>query len=152
MKIGGKLKMMTTRQQHISSLFVTLILASILLGTTAAAAGQTTLEITEIKAGIGKVSLTVKNTGNETATNITTVIAVTGGLLQRINVTKICSGCGQCNNTILPGATKTESTSEAGFILGIGPVTIATSAEALNAAKVTKTASGFVLGPFIIIK
>jgi hypothetical protein len=117
----------------------------------AATLNQTTLDITEAKGGFGKVSASVKNIGNETAENITMVISVKGGILGKINLTKICSGCGNCSNTIIPGAIKTESTAEAGTILGIGPITISVSAEASNAAKVEKTFTGFVLGPLVII-
>ncbi len=112
---------------------------------------QPTLEITEAKGGFGKVSASVKNIGNETAENITMIIAVKGGILGKINLTKICSGCGNCSNTIIPGAIKTESTAEVGTIIGIGPITITVSVEASNAAKVEITFNGFVLGPLVLI-
>jgi hypothetical protein len=73
------------------------------------------------------------------------------GILGRINITKTCVGCGNCSNSLLPNATKTESTSEAGRIVGFGPVTIMVSAEASNAEKVNKTFNGFVLGLFVIV-
>jgi len=118
---------------------------------TAASLDQTTLEITAVKGGFGKVSVTVKNIGTETAEEITMIISVKGGVLGRVNLTKICSGCGNCTNSILPNATKTESTAEAGKIIGFGPVVISASAEASNAAKVEKTYNGFVLGLFVIV-
>jgi hypothetical protein len=118
---------------------------------TAASLDQTTLEITAVKGGFGKVSVTVKNIGAETAEEITMIISVKGGFLGRVNLTKICSGCGNCTNSILPNATKTESTAEAGKIIGFGPVVISASAEASNAAKVEKTYNGFVLGLFVIV-
>jgi hypothetical protein len=111
----------------------------------------TTLEITAVKGGFGAVSVTVKNTGTVTANNITMIISVKGGILGRVNLTKICSGCGNCTNSILPNATKTENTAEAGKIIGFGPVVISASAEASNAAKVEKTYNGFVLGLFVIV-
>jgi len=52
------------------------------------------------------------------------MISVKGGILGRINMTKICSGFGNCSNSIEPNAIKTESTAEAGKIVGFGPVTI----------------------------
>jgi hypothetical protein len=76
---------------------------------------------------------------------------VKGGLLGRVNLTKICSGCGNCTNSILPNATKTENTADAGRIIGFGPVVITASAEASNAAKVEKTYNGFALGPLVIV-
>jgi len=118
---------------------------------TAASLDQTTLEITEVKGGFGKVSVTVKNIGTETAEEITMIISVKGGILGRVNLTKICSGCGNCTNSILSNATKTENTAEAGRIIGFGPVVITASAEASNAAKVEKTFNGFVLGPLVIV-
>lgn len=118
---------------------------------TSCAAAPTTLEITAVKGGFGTVSVTVKNTGTVTAENITMTISVKGGILGRINITKICSGCGNCSNSILPNATKTESTAEAGRILGFGPVTILATAEASNAARVNATYSGFVLGFLVIV-
>ena len=79
------------------------------------------------------------------------MISVKGGILGRINMTKICSGFGNCSNSIEPNATKTESTAEAGRIVGFGPVTIMVSAEASNAERVNKTFNGFVLGFLVII-
>ncbi len=118
---------------------------------TAAPLDQTTLEITAVKGGFGKVSVTVKNIGNVTAEEITMIISVKGGLLGRVNLTKICSGCGNCTNSILPNETKTENTAEAGKIIGFGPLVIVASAEASNAAKVEKTFNGFVLGLLVIV-
>ncbi len=136
---------------------ITIGLLFMLLGTllvtssSAAPLNQTTLQITEAKGGFVKVSASVKNIGNETTENITMIIAVKGGILGRINLTKICSGCGNCSNTIIPGAIKTESTAEGGTIIGIGPITVTVSVEASNAAKVEKTFNGFVLGPLVLI-
>jgi len=104
-----------------------------------------------VKGGFGKVSVTVKNIGNSTAENITMIISVKGGILGRINITKICSGCGNCSNSIEPNATKTESTAEAGRIIGFGPIIITASAEASNAERVNKTYNGFVLGFLVIV-
>ncbi|MCX6670958.1 MAG: hypothetical protein NTX92_03450 [Euryarchaeota archaeon] len=139
--------------QKISSMGLIFMLLGIIIAAscTATPLDQTTLEITAVKGGFGKVSVTVKNIGNETAENITMIISVKGGILGRVNLTKICSGCGNCTNSILPNATKTESTAEAGRIIGFGPVVISASAEASNAAKVEKTYNGFVLGLLVIV-
>ena len=118
---------------------------------TATQATQTTLEITAVRGGVGKVSVTVKNIGDETAKNVTITISVKGGFFNKIDITKICSGCGQCSNSIEPNATKTESTADAGRIIGFGPVSITVSAQAANADKIEKTSTGFVLGPLVIV-
>lgn len=139
--------------QKVTSVGVITLLLGILLATTCTAAplDQTTLEITAAKGGFAKVSVTVKNIGNETAENITMCISVNGGLLGRINLTKICTGCGNCTNSILPNVTKTENTAEAGKIIGFGPLVITASAEASNAAKVEKTFTGFIFGILVIV-
>jgi hypothetical protein len=139
--------------RKVSSMGLIIMLLGIIVAasSTATPLDQTTLEITAAKGGFGKVSVTVKNIGNETAENITMIISVKGGLLGRVNLTKICSGCGNCTNSILPNATKTENTADAGRIIGFGPVVITASAEASNAAKVEKTYNGFALGPLVIV-
>jgi hypothetical protein len=132
---------------------IILMLVCIVIGTscTAKQESPTILDITTVKGGFGKVSVTVKNIGESTAENITMIISVKGGILGRINITKICSGCGNCSNSIEPNATKTESTAEAGKIVGFGPITIIASAEASNAERVNKTFNGFVLGFLVIV-
>lgn len=137
-----------------SSLCIGIMLVFIAVVSSFAAAQQTQaiFEITEAKGGFGTVSITVKNIGDSTAKNITIIISVKGGILNKIDIEKVCSGCSMCNATIKPNATKTESTSGAGFIIGLGPITITASAEATDTAKVEKTFSGFVLGPFVLIK
>lgn len=138
--------------QKVTCMGLIIMLVGIVAASSSAASlDQTTLEITAVKGGVGKVSVTVKNIGTETAEEITMIISVKGGILGRVNLTKICSGCGNCTNSILPNATKTESTAEAGKIIGFGPVVISVSAEASNAAKVEKTYNGFVLGLFVIV-
>lgn len=118
---------------------------------TATQQSQTTLDITEVTGGLGKVSMTVKNIGDSTAEKITMSLSVKGGILNNIDIEKICGGCDACGTTIEPNAIKTESTSEAGFIIGFGSITITASAEAENTEKVEKTFTGFVIGPLVII-
>jgi hypothetical protein len=139
--------------QNALGLSMVFMLVCLLIGTSCAAAqlSPTSLEITAVKGGFGKASVTVKNIGNSTAENITMTISVQGGMLKKINVTKICSGCGNCSNSIAPNATKTETTAEAGYIIGFGPVVITASVEATNAEKVEATYNGFVLGPFVLV-
>jgi len=129
------------------------MLVCIAVGTSCTAKQQspTILDITAVKGGFGSVSVIVKNIGDSTAENITMIISVKGGILGRINITKICIGCGNCSNSIEPNATKTESTAEAGRIVGFGPVNIMASVEASNAERVNKTFNGFVLGFLVIV-
>lgn len=127
----------------------TLVVVSVVSSSAMAQNTQPIFDITEATGGFGKVSVTVKNIGDATAENITIIIAVTGGVFNKIDIVKVCSGCDMCGATIEPNGTKTESTSEAGFILGFGPITITASAEAKDTAKVEKTFSGFVFGPFV---
>ena len=63
----------------------------------------------------------------------------------------MCTGCGGCGTTILPGKTKIESTRESGIIFGLGKIDIIVTAEAENADLVTEEITGFVLGPFVLI-
>lgn len=136
-----------------SSLSIILILVCITIGASCTAIQQssTILDITDVKGGFGNVFVTVKNIGDSTAEKITIMISVKGGIFNRINITKTCSGCGNCSNSTEPNATKTESIAEAGRILGFGPIVITTYAEALNAERVSKTYNGFVLGFLVII-
>ncbi len=136
-----------------SGLSIIFMLVCIAVGAscTATQQSQTIFAITEVKGGLGKVSVTIKNIGDTTAENITIIISVKGGIFNKIDIEKICSGCDTCGTTIEPNGIKTESTSEAGFIIGLGPITITASAEAANTAKVEKIYTGFVLGPFVIV-
>ena len=113
---------------------------------------DTELEISAINGGFAQVTIDVKNIGSEIAEEIEMTIEVKGGFLAGIDVLKVCSGCSSCGTTLDPGAIKTESTNEAGLILGFGPITVAASASAINAPEVSLDATGFVIGPFVIIQ
>ena len=130
---------------------LTLVFVAVVSSCAAGQHTQPVFDITEATGGFGQVSVTVKNVGDATAENITIIISVQGGIFNKINIEKVCSGCDMCGTTIPPNGTKAESTSEAGFILGFGPITITASAEAKDTAKVEKTFSGFVFGPFVRI-
>jgi hypothetical protein len=108
------------------------------------------LEIVRIYGRIGRVCTEIKNIGDQEAEEVVITITVQGGIFQRINVTKICSGCGSCNTTIPPNGSKIECTNT--FILGLGNIDITVTAEANNSAKVTNTKTGLVIGFFIIIQ
>jgi len=112
---------------------------------------ETELEIDEIVGHIGAVVVAVTNVGDTVAEDITITISVEGGILGKIDIYHECGGCSQCGTTLDPGAIKTESTLEEGYIIGFGQVEITVTASASNADEVTKTLNGLVIGPFIII-
>ena len=112
---------------------------------------STDLEIIDVQGGFGAITVDIKNIGDYTAENVSSTISVNGGLLSGINLTHTCSGCSECENTLEPGAIKTESTRGAGLIFGLGPIEITISTEAKNAEEVSVTENGFVIGPYISI-
>jgi hypothetical protein len=111
----------------------------------------TTLEITDVRGGIGGVTADIKNIGIVTADNFFITISVTGGILNKINILKECGGCGGCGTTIVAGDIKSESTLESDFIIGFGKIDIIVTAEADNADLVTIETNGFFLGPLVLI-
>jgi hypothetical protein len=111
----------------------------------------TQLEINNVKGVFGGVTVDIKNIGDEVAEDIAILIVVNGGLFGNIDMIKECAGCGACGTTLAPDAIKSESTTEAGYIIGLGPVDITVSSWATNAPEVTEDLSGFVIGPFILI-
>jgi hypothetical protein len=112
---------------------------------------DTTLEITDIRGGLGQITVDVANTGDITAEEVAIFTTVTGGLFNNIDIYHQCSGCEICGTTLEPNAIKTESTLEAGVIFGIGPVEISVVASALNADEITTQVNGIVFGPWVII-
>jgi hypothetical protein len=112
---------------------------------------ETELQIDEVVGHMGAVVVTVKNVGDTIAEDITISISVEGGILGKIDIYHDCSGCSQCGTTLDPGAIKTESTLEEGFIIGFGQTEITVTASASNADEVTMTLNGLVIGSFIII-
>jgi hypothetical protein len=111
----------------------------------------TTLEITDVRGGIGGVTADIKNIGTVTADNFFITISVTGGIFNKINILKECGGCGGCGTTIVVGDIKSESTLESDFIIGFGKIDIIVTAEADNADLVSIETNGFVLGPLVLI-
>lgn len=111
----------------------------------------TSIEISTIRSGIGSIIVDIENTGVFTATNISTSIIANGGMFSRININHSCTGCTACSSSLSPGETKTESSREAGFIFGVGPLTINVTVNASNADRIMLEKTGFILGPFILI-
>jgi len=142
---------MIMKKLWIPTLLIAIVLASSIQVAGSQNNDTTTLEITDIRGGIFGVTADIKNTGNVTAENFTITLSVKGGMLNNIDIFQECTGCGNCGTTILPGKTKSESTRESGIIIGFGKIDIIVTAEAENADLVTKEATGFVLGPFVLI-
>jgi hypothetical protein len=113
---------------------------------------STTIEIININGGVGGVTVDVKNTGDNIATDIWVITTVTGGTLNNININHECTGCSACGSTLDPGLIKSENTREAGILFGFGPIEISTSAGASNAETVSMKHTGFVFGPIAIIQ
>ena len=112
----------------------------------------TTIEIIGINGGVGGVTVDVKNTGDNTANDVWITTSINGGLLNGVDLVHECSGsCSECV-PLEPGSIKSENTLEAGFLFGIGPVEITTSAGANNAATESMEKNGFALGPIVLIQ
>jgi hypothetical protein len=101
----------------------------------------TNLSLT-ITGGIG-VTINTKNVGDFDATNVKTHVTITGGIFGRINISKDVESATLTIADVLPFKTQP---------LGLGPITIIATTRADNAAQVTKTAEGFILLFFVIIK
>ena len=106
---------------------------------------STDLEITAITGGMGGVTATIKNAGDNPATVVEWHIYVEGGFLGLIDI--------DATDTIAEIAAAGEEDVPSGSLgfLRLGPIDIEVTAEAENADKVTASASGFVIGPFVLI-
>lgn len=93
----------------------------------------------DISSGIGKISATLTNIGTTTATDIDWNIQVYGGILGRIE------GFTQGNIQSLPAGEQTTLTMDE-TLFGLGAITVS-----INVNIGTKTAQGFIIGPFIIL-
>jgi hypothetical protein len=142
---------MIRKKLLIISIFIACLLASSIQVVGSQNNETTTLEITDIRGGIFKVKTDIENTGNVDAVNFTITLSAKGGLLNNIDIFHECKGCASCSPIIPAGSIKSESTRGSGLILGFGQIDIIVTAEAENADLVTKEATGFVLGPIVII-
>lgn len=127
------------------------ITTTLLLLPTVSSQETTSLEILGFTGGVGGVTVDVENTGTVAAEEVWVITSITGGFLGSIDITHECSGCSVCGSSLDPGAIKSENSREAAFLMGFGPIEITTSAGATNAEEVSDVASGFALGPFVII-
>jgi hypothetical protein len=98
------------------------------------------LEIGTVTGGFG-IKASVKNTGEGAATNVAWEIALDGKL---IFLGK------SSTDTIVTLAPAGEEAIKAGFIFGIGKTNIVVSATCDEGVSAEATASGFVLGPFVL--
>jgi hypothetical protein len=104
-------------------------------------AGLAELSIGNIKGPMG-IKADVTNVGANIANNVQWSIAVTGGLLKRVNATATGTAA-----TLAPAAVTPISL---GMFLGFGKISIVITAKAQNANEVSATKSAFLLGPFVL--
>jgi hypothetical protein len=111
------------------------------MGAIVSGTGKAELAIQDVSGPIG-VSASIKNIGDGPATDVEYSMTVTGGILGLID--KSASGT---SAELTPGGAATLSS---GLILGLGSITIDIYANAANAAEVTESLSGLVLGPLVL--
>lgn len=102
-------------------------------------APQPVLEIGAITGGFG-IKSSVKNTGEGVATNVVWTIALDGKLVF----------LGKSSTGTIATLAETEQAIKAGFILGFGKTNIVVSATCDEGITAEATASGLVLGPFVL--
>lgn len=93
----------------------------------------------DISSGLGKISATLKNIGTTTVTDIDWNIQVYGGILGRVE------GFTQGNIESLAAGEQTSIIMDK-TLFGLGAITVS-----INVNIGTRTAKGFILGPFIIL-
>lgn len=102
------------------------------------------LEVTSVRGGLLNIRAVIKNVGSLPAENVTCSITVQGGLLGLISVESEGS-LGNFN-------VSEEKTATAGVILGFGKINISVTATSPTANTATREATGFVLGPLLIVR
>jgi hypothetical protein len=111
------------------------------IGAVVEGTGLAELSIGNIKGPMG-IKADVSNIGVNPANNVEWSIAVTGGLLKRVNATATGTAA-----TLAAGASTPLSV---GTFIGFGKISIAITAKAQNAIQVSITKSAFLLGPFVL--
>jgi hypothetical protein len=117
--------------------FSRLILATLV---TMAQAPRPVLEITDITGGLG-VSTQIINIGDSDAIDVNATIGITGGLFGFININATTSVPLLETQGAVPVKAK---------FFRLGRITITVVADASNTDQVSKQATGFVLGPFVL--
>jgi hypothetical protein len=105
-----------------------------------AQAPRPVLEIADIAGGLG-VSTQITNIGDSDAIDVNATIGITGGLFGFININATTSVPLLETQGAVPLKAK---------FFGFGRITITVVADASNTDQVTKQATGFVLGPFVL--
>ncbi|HWR27576.1 MAG TPA: hypothetical protein VN377_03955, partial [Candidatus Thermoplasmatota archaeon] len=111
------------------------------IGAIVEGAGLAELSIGNIKGPMG-IKADVSNIGANDATNVQWSIAVTGGLLKRVNVSN--------PGTVAALAAGTSTPISLPAFIGFGKISIVITAKAQNANEVSATKSAFLLGLFVI--
>jgi len=101
------------------------------------------VEQTELDIDISKTGIVIKNTGDAAAYDVEWTVDITGGFLGLIN--KHLDGKDE------ELAVGEEICIQLPFLLGLGPLTIAATAEASNADRVEETKDGFIIVFFVIL-
>jgi len=117
--------------------FSRLILATLV---TMAQAPRPVLEITDITGGLG-ISTQITNIGDSDAIDVNATIGITGGLFGFINIT---------STTSVPLLETQGAVPLKAKFFRLGRITITVIADASNTDQVTKQATGFVLGLFVL--
>jgi aminopeptidase YwaD len=120
-----------------STRFSRLILATL---ATMAQAPRPVLEIADIAGGLG-VSTQITNIGDSDAIHVNATIGITGGLFGFININATTSVPLLETQGAVPLKAK---------FFGFGRITITVVADASNTDQVTKQATAFVFGPFVL--
>jgi hypothetical protein len=120
-----------------STRFSRLILATL---ATMAQAPRPVLEIADIAGGLG-ISTRITNIGDSDAIDVNATIGITGGFFGFMNITATTSVPLLETQGTVPLKAK---------FLRFGRITITVVADASNTDQVTKQATGFVLGPFVL--
>jgi aminopeptidase YwaD len=120
-----------------SAHFSRLILATL---ATMAQEPRPVLEIRNITGGMG-VSCQIINIGDTKALEVNATVKITGGIFKRVNIDNTSSIEQLAMLQVFPVHTKP---------FGLGRITIVITAVASNADQVTKQASAFALGPFVL--
>jgi len=111
------------------------------IGAVVEGSGLAELSIGNIKGPMG-IKADVSNIGVNPATNVEWSIAVTGGLLKRVNASATGTAA-----TLAAGASIPVSV---GTFIGFGKISIVITTKAQNALQVSTTKSAFLLGPFVL--
>jgi Peptidase family M28 len=98
------------------------------------------LEISSISGGLG-ITTQVRNVGEINASSVNVTISITGGLIGRLNISST-NGV-----DVLPPLDSLQSKAKP---FRIGNIEIGVTARASNADQVTKHATGFLFGPFVL--